>query len=109
MHYAIKLGFLTTNNVAECESMMACLNLALQLKIPQIETFSDSQLMVNQIKQTYQTKDARLTLYVKMILKMLSLFEDFSIHQIPYGENTQADSLAKLASSRGHQKLESVP
>lgn len=49
LHYAMKLGFPTTNNVVECESMIAGLTLALQLKIPRIEIFSDSQLMVNQL------------------------------------------------------------
>jgi len=57
--------------------------------------------MVNQLNCTYQTKDAQLTSYVKKILKMLALFEDFSICQIPRDKNAQADSLAKFASSRG--------
>jgi len=87
LHYAKKLGFPATNNMVEYESMVAGLTLALQLKIPRIYIFSESQLMVNQLNRTYQTKDARLTSYVKKVLKMLALFEDFSICQIPRDKN----------------------
>jgi len=61
LHYAMKLGFPTTDNMVEFESMVTGLTLALQLKIPRIQIFSDPQLMANQLNRTYQTKDARLT------------------------------------------------
>ena len=39
---------------------------------------------------------------------MLTFFEDFSIHQIPKGDNSQANLLAKLASSKGAPETQIV-
>jgi len=37
LHYGMELGFLATNNIAEYESIVTRLTMALQLKIPSIE------------------------------------------------------------------------
>ena len=57
MEYAIRIGFKTTNNEAEYETLLAGLRVAIELGVKFLDIFSDSQLVVNQVKGDYHTKD----------------------------------------------------
>ncbi|GLT26829.1 hypothetical protein SLA2020_018710 [Shorea laevis] len=46
--HALKFNFDATNNMAEYEALLLGLQLALELKVTAIQTYSDSQLVVNQ-------------------------------------------------------------
>ncbi|XP_022158591.1 uncharacterized protein LOC111025048 [Momordica charantia] len=58
--YALRFNFRTSNNEAEYEALLAGLRVARGLGAIHIKVFSDSQLVVNQIKEKYQTKDSRM-------------------------------------------------
>ena len=49
------------NNKEEYEVLIVGLGLAKEMGIKQIKILSDSQLVVNQIKGTYQAKDLKMT------------------------------------------------
>ena len=53
IEYALRFGFHTSNNEAEYETIIAGLNLAHSLEVDQLEVYSDSQLVVRQIEDTY--------------------------------------------------------
>nr|WP_084675107.1 ribonuclease HI family protein [Hippea jasoniae] len=87
----------TTNNVAEYKALIEGLKLALDKKIDSIEVFSDSQLVVKQIKGEYAVKDDQLKRLHKEANKLIKRFKSFNITHIPRGKNKKADMLAKSA------------
>ena len=50
MEYAILIGFKTTNNEVEYEALLAGFKVTTELELEFLDTYSDSQLMVNQVK-----------------------------------------------------------
>ncbi|XP_057775328.1 uncharacterized protein LOC130994298 [Salvia miltiorrhiza] len=96
---SIRCDFKTTNNEAEYEAMIAGLRLAKEIGVKCINVFSDSQLVVNQMQGTFQAKDTKMTAYLGKTKELQSCFEEFTINQVPRGENGHADALANLGST----------
>jgi len=57
-----KLEFDFTNNVAKYEALLLGLELAKSLKIQNLSVLSDSELIVKQVRNIFQTKDPDLDL-----------------------------------------------
>ena len=49
-----------TNNVAEYSALIAGLEMAIELAVPEVEVVSDSELMVKQMRGEYKVKNAAL-------------------------------------------------
>ena len=64
-----------------------------------MEIFSDSRLVVGQVKGELEVRDVRMQDYLKQVRHLQSRFESFSLQQILRSKNTPADSLATLATS----------
>ncbi|XP_022150100.1 uncharacterized protein LOC111018362 [Momordica charantia] len=107
--YALRFNFRTSNNEAEYEALLACLCVARGLGAVHIKVFSDSQLVVNQIKEEYQTKDPRMEKYLSKVRSHLAQFRTYEVSQVPRSENSNADALAKLASAYETDLARSVP
>lgn len=99
LEYAIRFGFKATNNEAKYESMITGLCLACKLRAKKIKVRSDSQLVVGQVQGEYVAKDDRMKQYLAIVEKDKSQFRHFIIQQVPWGDNEDADRLAKHASS----------
>ena len=97
IEYALRFGFRTSNNEAEYEALIAGLNLAQSLEVDQLEVYSDSQLVVRQIEDTYEAKSERMVLYLKKVRDLLKKFVLVQVKHVPRAENSRADALAKLA------------
>ncbi|XP_057791071.1 uncharacterized protein LOC131008197 [Salvia miltiorrhiza] len=96
---SIRCQFKATNNEAEYEAMLAGLGLAKEMGVKRINVFSDSQLVVNQMQGSYQAKDAKMIAYLGKTKELQLSFEDFTLSQVPRGDNSHADALANLGSS----------
>ncbi|XP_022154406.1 uncharacterized protein LOC111021683 [Momordica charantia] len=107
--YALQFNFRTSNNEAEYEALLAGLRVAKGLGASHIKVFSDSQLIVNQIKEEYQTKDPRMEKYLSKVRLYLAHFGTYEVSQVPRSENSNADALAKLASAYEIDLARSVP
>ncbi|XP_062085976.1 uncharacterized protein LOC133792083 [Humulus lupulus] len=79
VHSALRFGFSASNNEAEYKALIAGHHMALELKAEGVEIFSDSQLVVNQV------------------------LGDTA------GENSNADALAKLATTKDAELINVVP
>ena len=64
-----------------------------------MEMFSDSRLVVGQVKGELKVRDARMQEYLSRVKRLQSSFDFFSLSHIPRSGNTYADSLATLAIS----------
>ncbi|XP_020240077.1 uncharacterized protein LOC109818937 [Cajanus cajan] len=84
---SLRFGFKASNNQAEYEALLAGLRLAKDLGISRIQCWSDSQVVIGQLKAD---------------------FEDVQVKHTPRELNVRADQLARLASSKKVSHLRSV-
>nr|KYP62173.1 Retrovirus-related Pol polyprotein from transposon 297 family [Cajanus cajan] len=73
---SLRFGFKTSNNQAEYETLLAGLRLAADLGITELQCFSDSQVVTEQVNGTFQIKDPTLLLYFHAFQKLKSHFEN---------------------------------
>ncbi|XP_020963343.1 uncharacterized protein LOC110264980 [Arachis ipaensis] len=97
---SLQFCFNASNNQAEYEALLAGLKLALQLHIPRITAYCDSSLVVHQIKGKFQVKDPLLEKYWLITKDLISKFKEFNIIHVNREQNTRADVLSKLATTR---------
>ncbi len=83
-----------TNNMAEYQALLKALDQAKKLGAQEIKVFSDSQLMVRQVKGQYQVKDAKLKILVAEVHQQLKHFKQWDLHDVPREQNAHADELA---------------
>ena len=94
----MKFGFSASNNEAEYEALIAGLKLAKDAGAEGIEIFSDSMLVVQQLKGEYDAKDEGMIQYLKVVRCLVSDFLYWNITKIPKTENIEADRLSKYTS-----------
>jgi len=87
----------TTNNVAEYLALIIALKESLKLKGDVIHLFSDSELIVRQIKGVYKVRDRKMRVLSNEVKKLLSKFIQYDIICIDRRKNKEADRLANLA------------
>ncbi|XP_042974620.1 uncharacterized protein LOC122306253 [Carya illinoinensis] len=96
-YYMATLAFKVTNNETEYEALIAGLSVASQMRVTEVEARSDSQVVVNQVLGLYATKCEKLKKYLARVWKICDLFSDFTITQIPRGDNEVTNKLARVA------------
>ena len=64
-----------------------------------VEMFSDSRLVVGQVKGEMEARDVRMQEYLNQVKLLRPSFNLFSLSHISRSGNTHADSLATLATS----------
>jgi len=74
-----------------------------------IQVFSDSQLIINQVQGEYQAKDDSMIQYLAVAQRLIKKFKCCKITQIPREQNSQADALANLGSALETNSQMSTP
>ncbi|GKD57048.1 reverse transcriptase domain-containing protein, partial [Tanacetum coccineum] len=97
--YALRFRFNATNNEAEYEALIAGLRIAEQMGVKNLQANVDSRLVANQVNGTYIAKEPGMIKYLEKVKNLTSTFKEFSIKQVPRGENKKADALSKMAST----------
>lgn len=87
---SFRLGFISSNNEAEYESLIAGLHLALKIRV------------TSQFHGEYEAKHERMDAHLAVLHETTQQFDEFELTKIPRGENTSADALAALASTSNH-------
>ena len=64
-----------------------------------IKLFSDSRLVVGQVRGEFKAKDERMQGYLNQVKCLQSKFDSFDLLHVPRSGNAHADSLAMLATS----------
>ena len=72
--YALKFGFQASNNEAEYEALIVGLKLAKDVGAEKLEIYSDSMLVVQQLKGEYDAKDEGMIQYLKVVRCLVSDF-----------------------------------
>ncbi|XP_076887322.1 uncharacterized protein LOC143537433 [Bidens hawaiensis] len=94
---AVRLDFLSTNNDAEYEALLAGLRMAQKVKAQRIKAHVDSLLVANQVKEDYEAKDPKMIKYLRKVQELLQSFKKSKVMHIPRSLNKKADALSKLA------------
>ncbi|XP_061362992.1 uncharacterized protein LOC133306646, partial [Gastrolobium bilobum] len=100
IEHSLNLGFPTSNNQAEYETLIAGLVQAKENGARKVQIFSDSQLVTSQIERKYQVKGPLLMKYLSRVQEIMTDFDEARVTHIPRGENSRADILSKLASTK---------
>lgn len=93
-----------TNNVAEYRALIAALMEAAAFSPSHIEVFSDSELLVRQVRGEYRVKNADLKKLSEKVKVLLSRLGGFTISHVAREENREADRLASQATRRPSRK-----
>jgi ribonuclease HI len=89
-----KLEFDTTKNIAEYEALLLGFRVAKEMKIQHLKVHGDSELIVQQVRNVYQSKNIRLKNYINEVWDIVeAFFLSFNIVYIPRNQNEQVDSL----------------
>ncbi len=87
-----------TNNMAEYRGLLACLELVQKYGSCSLMIYSDSQLLVNQMKGIYRVRKPHLaTLHAKALSMIKNGHIHLDIRHIPREKNRKADRLARRA------------
>ena len=96
---SLRLSFSATNNEAEYEVLLMGMRMVQKIRGKAVKVFSDSKLVVGQVRDDLEARDPRMQEYLCQIRSIQAKFEVFDLSHIPRGGNTHADSLATLATS----------
>ena len=99
LEHSFRLGFKASNNEAEYVALIAGLKIALDLGAQDVEVYSDSRLVVNQVRGNFEVRDSRMKEYLKVAKQIVAKFSTTSMTQVARGKNRHADSLATPASA----------
>jgi probable phosphoglycerate mutase len=90
-----------SNNVAEYEGLLACLNWAIEHHHTHLRVVSDSLLMVNQIQGSFKVKSPDLLPLWQQARSRIAQLQGFEIRHALRHKNKDADRLANDAMDRG--------
>jgi ribonuclease HI len=94
----------TTNNVAEYAALLLALDRAAEIGADEVEIFSDSKLLVEQVNGNFRVKAEHLKPMVAKAVQRAKGFRRFALVHVPREKNRRADRLANRgadASERG--------
>jgi len=97
-----------TNNFAEYSGLLAALDYALQHKCSALKVFSDSELMVKQIKGQYKVNHPALKELHARARAMIGRLDSFQVTHVLRDKNRDADRLANQAMDRGTGRVSDV-
>jgi ribonuclease HI len=83
-----------TNNIAEYQALVACLDKAKELSFVNLTVYTDSELLARQINGLYKVKDEKLKILFMKAKTLMQNFADIKIHHIVREKNKKADKLA---------------
>ena len=92
---SLRLNLFATNNEALLRGMV----MVQKIRGKAVRAFSDSKLVVGQVKGDLEARDSRMQEYLGQVRSIKEKFEVFDLSHVPRSGNTHADSLATLATS----------
>ena len=96
---SLRLNFPATNNEAEYETLLEGMAMVQRMGGKSIKLFSDSRLIVGQVRGEFEAKNERMQGYLSQVKSMQSKFDSFDLLHVPRNGNAHADSLAMFAIS----------
>lgn len=92
-----------TNNVAEYQALIAGVEMALDRDIRSLVIYSDSELIIRQLKGNYRVKNDGLRPYYQQARSTLARLEEYELKSISRDSNEHADELVNKALEEASQ------
>lgn len=89
-----------TNNYAEYAALVAAVQFAAARQCTRLRIYSDSELVVKQIRGEYKVKNENIRPLYERAQRWIGVIPDFSIEHVRREKNTDADALANEAMDR---------
>ncbi|KAL2480493.1 Ribonuclease H [Abeliophyllum distichum] len=105
---SLRFDFYASNNMAEYEALIIGLRFAKRIGALRLLVYSSSQLVVNQINKSCQTKDEKMASYLQIVEQELESFCDVKVKQISKTQNSLTNALAQLSTSKGIEELKNI-
>ena len=96
---SLRLGLSAMNNEADYKALLEGISMVQRMGGKLATIFSNSRLVVGQVKGELEARDERMQGYLTQIRHLRLKFESFNLQHIPRSGNTHVDSLATLATS----------
>ena len=96
---SLRLDFSTTNNEAEYEALVEGMAMVQRIGGKSIRLFSDSRLVVGQVRGEFEAKDKRMQGYLSQVKRLQLKFDSFDLLHVLRSGNAHVDSLVMLATS----------
>jgi ribonuclease HI len=93
-----------TNNFAEYSALLAALEYAQQHQCNALAVFSDSELLVKQLKGIYKVRNEGLIPLYERAKSLIRGLDSFRITHVRREQNKEADRLANLAMDEGMRR-----
>jgi ribonuclease HI len=100
LRYVIRLHFPASNNVAEYETLVNRLRIAIELWVRRLDARGNSQLVIDQVMKNSHYRDQRMETYCDEVRRLENKFYGLELNHIARRYNETADELAKIASGR---------
>lgn len=103
-HYPVttKLRFPCTNNMAEYETCILGIRLALNMNIQELLVIGNSDLLIHQVQGEWVVKNSKITPYVELVQDLCKRFRKIGFIHIPRIHNEFVDALATISSMIQH-------
>jgi ribonuclease HI len=98
-----------TNNVAEYTALVEGLQLAKELGVTKLSVFSDSELMVKQMRGEYRVKNPDLLELYTQAKRLAAGFEKLTLTHVRREQNSRADAIGNDALDGKPRKRGSAP
>jgi ribonuclease HI len=95
---SVCLIYFCTNNQAQYEAILLGLQVLSSMGVKHVEAFGDSLLVMQQIAGTFQCLDESLNAYLDKCLKIITLFDNFTVQHVSRDENTVRNDLMQQPS-----------
>ena len=96
---SLMLDFSATNNEAEYEALLVGMAMVQRMGGKSIKLFSDSRLVVGQVRGEFEAKDERMQWYLSQVKCLQLKFDSFNLLHVPRSGKAHTDSLTMLATS----------
>jgi ribonuclease HI len=100
LRYVLRLHFSASNNVAEYETLINGLHIAIELGVRRLDARGDSQLVIDQVMKNSHCRDPKMEAYCDEVRRLEDKFYRLELNHIARRHNKTADELAKIASGR---------
>ena len=90
-----------TNNVAEYTGLIEGLRKCLELGCRELTVFSDSELVVRQLRGEYKVRSLRILPLYRAAVELMGRFESVEVRHVRREMNAEADRLAREAAESG--------
>ncbi|XP_073111784.1 uncharacterized protein [Elaeis guineensis] len=83
IEYVLRFNFKASNNQVEYETLLVSLKMAKELEIDSLKIFTNSQLIVGQVKGEFEARDPIMAIYLQKVKDLVTNLRYFEIFHIP--------------------------